>query len=197
MNTPSRMMPPTAVPKKATVWTWIFLLGLCAAFGYLLYSNAGARLAGAAIVVFATGGSIIAHGHFKRLREERKEESICTFAKALPARAHDTWIARAVYEELSRFVQIPIRPTDDLYKDLRIDPDDLDEVAYEIARRSGRSMAETKKNPMFDHVVTVSDMIAFFEKQRNLANKLPLPTPVSGTPAAGVPVAPPPRAAGR
>jgi hypothetical protein len=98
-----------------------------------------------AMAVFATVGSVVAHRHFKRLKKEREEESICTFARALPARAHDTWVVRAVYEELFRLARVPIRPTDDLKKDLKIDPDDLEDAAFDIARRAGRSMDCTKE----------------------------------------------------
>ncbi len=116
-------------------------------------------------------GTFFGHRRFKRMEEERKEESICSFARSLPARQHDTWVVRAVYEEVSRVVRVPVRPSDELEKDLGLHPDDRDEIAFEIARRAGRSMTDTPKNPLFDHVKTVADMVAFFENQKREANQ--------------------------
>ena len=173
-------MPPPTIPKKPGVLGWLFLIGFVGGFAVLVYSNVGARWAAGAIAAFGAVATILARRHFERLKEERKEESICTFARALPARAHDTWIVLAVFEELSTLVRVPVRPTDDLKKDLKIDPDDLDETAFEIARRAGRSMDDPKKNPMFDRVVTVADMILFFERQPKQPNQAPEPTAPSG-----------------
>jgi hypothetical protein len=50
-------------------------------------------------------------------------------------------------------------------------PDDRDDLAFEIARRAGRSMEDTQKNPLFDRVKTVADMVAFFENQKREANQ--------------------------
>ena len=132
---------------------------------WAVYSVVAVRWAVGGMIVWVAVGSILLHRHFKRLSEDRKEESICTFARALPAREHDTWVVRAVYEELSSLVRVPIRPNDALEKDLNIDPEDQDEAALEIARRAGRSMDNTKGNPLFGRVVTVADMIEFFEQQ--------------------------------
>jgi len=171
MNAPSRTMPPPAIPKKPGVLGWLLLVGFFGCVAVLVYSNVGGRWAAGAIAAVGVVATIHARRHFERLKEERKEESICTFARSLPARAHDTWVVRAVFEQLSTLVRVPLRPSDDLKKDLKIDPDDLDETAFEIARRAGRSMDDTKKNPMFDRVVTVADMIVFFEHQPKRPNE--------------------------
>jgi len=176
MNAPSRTILSPAIPKKPSIWAWLFLGALTAWFAWLIYSNVGARWAVGAIFALGSVATLLSHRHFARLKEERKEESICTFARSLPARAHNTWVVRAVFEELSTLVRVPIRPTDDLKKDLKIDPDDLEETAFEIARRAGRSMDGTRKNPMFDRVVTVADMIVFFEHQPKRPNQAPQPT---------------------
>ncbi|MBI5767979.1 MAG: hypothetical protein HZA93_09290 [Verrucomicrobia bacterium] len=104
----------------------------------------------------------------KHIREERIEESICSFARLLPARAHDTWVVRAVYEELFDFVRAPIRPSDTVERFWGIDGDDLDDMAFRIAERAGRSMDGADKNPFFGRVVTVADMVQFFEHQPKL-----------------------------
>ena len=164
-------MPPPAIPKKLGVFGWLLLVGFFCCVAVLVYSSVGGRWAAGVIATVGVVATIHARRQFERLKEERKEESICTFARSLPAREHDTWVVRAVFEELSSRVRVPIRPTDDLKKDLKIDPDDLDETAFEIARRAGRSMDDTKNNPMFDRVVTVADIIVFFEHQPKRLNQ--------------------------
>lgn len=170
MKTPSRSMPPPILPRKPGVWGWLFLGALVAPAAWKVMKS------GAEVWILVAAGalgllaSIWAQRRWlARMREARRTESICTFARALPARAHDTWVVRAVFEEVMRKAGVPVRPTDTLEGDLRSHPDDLDDVALEIARRAGRSMAETKGNPMFDRVKTVADMVAFFEYQPRIA----------------------------
>ncbi|MDQ8205865.1 hypothetical protein QEH54_22820, partial [Pelagicoccus sp. SDUM812003] len=118
----------------------------------------------------------------KTKKEERKEDSICSFSKALPAKDHDTWVVRAVYEELTRDCRFPIQPTDRLFEDLRFDDDDLDVIAEEVARRSRRTLDQKEKNPRYKKVFTVSDMIDFFEnqpKETNQPNQAAHTTPAS------------------
>ena len=154
-----------------TVVHWLALAAIAAANLWLLYANPALSWALAGLAVVLAVGVYFGRRQFKRLGEERKEESICSFSRALPAREHDTWVVRAVYEEVSRLVRVPIRPSDDLEKDLGMHPDDRDDLAFEIARRAGRSMEDTQKNPLFDRVKTVADMVAFFENQRREANQ--------------------------
>jgi hypothetical protein len=164
-------MPPVNRPTKMTVWHWLVLAAI-AAFGlWVLYAYSPLRWVLAGFSVLMVVGAYFGRRYFKRLEEERKEESICSFSRALPAKKHDTWVVRAVYEEVSRFVRVPIRPSDDLEKDLRMHPDDRDDLALEIARRAGRSMKDTQKNPLFDRVKTLADMVALFENQKREANQ--------------------------
>ena len=166
-------MPPRAIPKQPGVWAWLFLAAFAASLAWLIYSNVGARWAAGALAVYGTVATLLGRRHFARLKAERNEGSIGAFAHALPARDHDTWVVRAVFEELSALGRVPVRPDDDLKKDLKIDPEDLDDAIVEIARRAGRSMDDAKKNPMADRVVTVADLILFFEHQPKWANQQP------------------------
>jgi hypothetical protein len=62
--------------------------------------------------------------------------------------------------------QFPVRASDRLQKVLIDDPDDLDmAIAYEIAERTGRSLDAHEANPYFNKVVTVSDLVLFFNAQ--------------------------------
>lgn len=168
---PSRRMPPPKGPTTMKIWHWLVLAAIAAVGLWLLYANPPLRWTLAGFFALVAVGACFDRRYFKRLEEERKEESICSFSRALPAKEYDTWVVRAVYEEVSRFVRVPIRPSDDLEKDLRMHPDDRDDLAFEIARRAGRSMEDAQKNPLFDRVKTVADMVAFFENQNREANQ--------------------------
>jgi hypothetical protein len=106
--------------------------------------------------------------HLRRVVEARAGESLCTYARTLPIRDLDTWVVRAVFEQLQAHIgdrqgPIPLRPSDRLREDLKIDPDDLDpDLANEIAERSGRTLSQTDANPYYGRVVTVEDLIRFF-----------------------------------
>jgi hypothetical protein len=100
----------------------------------------------------------------RRLAVERACESICTFARSFDYRNIDTWIIRAVFEEIgeSRF---PIRAEDRLTADLRIDPDDLEDLVEAIAERTGRPLENVEDNPLFGKVATVRRVVEFFTHQ--------------------------------
>jgi hypothetical protein len=60
---------------------------------------------------------------------------------------------------------LPIRTDDRWEEDLRIDPDDFDELVMDIARRAGRSMDDAAHNPFCGKVTTVRDLVTFLEHQ--------------------------------
>lgn len=158
-------MPAPSHPTKFSFAGWIFLLCIATALVSAVSSSTEARWAVGVLSLWILGATIFTHRNFKRLKAKRMDESICTFSRSLPARTHDTWVVRAVYEELSRATKLPLRPGDHLSNDLKIDSEDLDDISFEIARRAGRSMKETKSNPLFGRVTTVADVVEFMEKQ--------------------------------
>jgi len=105
------------------------------------------------------------------LARDREGESICEFARSFDHHAVDPWIIRAVYEELQNYLKsdqavFPIRSTDRLVEDLSVDLEDLNlDVAPTIAQRVGRSVIDTKANPLFGKVHTVGDLVIFFNHQ--------------------------------
>ncbi len=62
-------------------------------------------------------------------------------------------------------VGFPIRSTDHFSSDLKIDDEDLDDIADEIAIRTGRPIGDTQNNPWYGRVQTVADLVLFFECQ--------------------------------
>lgn len=120
----------------------------------------------------------------RRLAASRQEESICQFARSFE-RHTDTWLIRAVYEELSHYLSVdgrpvPVRRHDRCKKDLGIDPDDLDDIPSDAAFRAGRSMDDCDKNPMYGKVQTVGDLVAFLAYQPRLVEASPAPPVQSG-----------------
>ena len=74
----------------------------------------------------------------------------------------------------SEYPSFPLRPTDRLWADLRLDSDDLDlDLAQEIAERTGCSVADTRRNPYYGKVITVADVVAFFRAQAMRAGEQP------------------------
>ena len=166
-------MLPSAAPERVTVIGWIILFAIVAGTIWGLTTSVHLRWVIGIFVLLIALMAIFDDYRLKRIKEERKEESICSFSRELPAKIHDTWVVRAVYEELSQHLDAPLRPSDDLKSFWRIDPDELNDIAIGIASRAGRSMEDTKNNPMLDRVVTIADLILFIENQPRLPNKSP------------------------
>lgn len=169
MNTPSRRMPTVPVHKVAW-WGWpILALGLGGVAYFFI------RQPFFVVVLLAVLGLLVwvqwiyeQRGR-RRLAASRRDESICEFARSFE-RGTDTWVIRAVYEELSRYLSIDgkpisIRREDRCEKDLNIDPEDLDDLARDIAFRARRSMDTCDKNPLYGKVKTVGDIVTFLEYQ--------------------------------
>ena len=111
-----------------------------------------------------------------KLSQERKELSICEFARSFDYRSIDTWAIRAVYETIQDYVStpeylIPIKAEDDLIDVLEIDDEDLDmDLLVEILQRTGRSTEDTPSNPYYGEVKTVADLVYFVNAQPLVSN---------------------------
>ncbi len=107
--------------------------------------------------------------HFEKLLNNRTKDSICTFSRHFDCRDVDTWVIRAVYEQLQTLVaykDFPVLPCDDVFKDLLIDEDDFDfDLVEEIAERTGRSFKNMKENPYYGKAHIVENLVFFFNHQ--------------------------------
>jgi len=112
----------------------------------------------------------------QRLLDERKELSICEFARSFNGKEIDTWVIRAVYEQIQEYVvtdggPLPIKADDNLVETLELDDDDLDlDLLEEILQRTGRSIENTENNPYFNKVKTVRDLVYFINEQPIVTN---------------------------
>ena len=82
----------------------------------------------------------------------------------------DTWVIRAVHDTLQRELEsehpaFPIRASDHLVATLS-DPDVLDlSIVPEVARLAGRSVDDAARNPHYERVRSVADLVMFFNEQ--------------------------------
>ena len=171
MRPPSRTMPKAL--RRASIPVVVLACGaLLAMFGAYVYEfwqhPVAMGILSAVVAAVVMRNRRRTKRHLAELARERTGESICEFSRAFDVRNTDTWVIRAVYEQIQqqlRWVQpdFPVRATDRLVEDLRLDPDDIDlDVFSDVASRTGRSTRYTRSNPMYGRVKTVQDLVAFF-----------------------------------
>lgn len=163
---------PKYLPPSSGVLSLLFLSSIIALYGYALYRFPWVIGALTVVIIVTT---IVQNRNFKTkltiLASLRRNESICTFAKSFNPHEVDTWVIRAVYEQLqiylaSTYPQFPVRAEDALNECLITDPDDLElDLVAEIAKRTGRSLDNIDDNPYYGNVKTVRDLVLFFNAQ--------------------------------
>ena len=171
MKRASRFMPKT-VRSPPTLVGWLLLIAFAAALLYVLWLHP--IVTSTCLAVLVALSCLLQRNirnHLRTIAASRAGESICTFSREVDCRNLDTWIVRAVYEEIQEHLaadcaKFPLRWTDRLKEDLRIDPDALDEeLAIDIAQRTCRSLEGAERNPLFGDVKTVRDLVFFFQAQ--------------------------------
>jgi hypothetical protein len=120
----------------------------------------------ALIVLLCWLGGIEEARRLRHVAEQRQNDSICTFARALDYRRLDTKVIRVVYEELQGYFEgyvpnFPFRVSDNLTEDFKIDEWDIDDLVCEIAERTGRRLDNCDANPYREKVQTIGDVIHF------------------------------------
>ena len=116
VRTPSRYMPAYS---ETLTWKTQFTGSLIVAIFVLLYGYAiwndpklGVFLLGIICIVLLV--SYFSPDHLESIYEKRKNDDIGTFARLLDYRNIDTWIIRAVYEEVNEELgygkSLPLRP---------------------------------------------------------------------------------------
>jgi hypothetical protein len=175
MRRPSRLLPKVQT-KPMPLGAWVLLGLLAAALGFALWRQPFVALA---LVLLLFGVSacnwFLVRRHLQRLAAGRKSEDIGAFAKQFDVRKVDTWVIRAVYAELQEYLSsevnaFPLRASDRLAEDLKVDQGDLEDiVACRVAERAGRSPKAEPTNPFYGNVRTVGDLVLFFNAQSRAA----------------------------
>lgn len=160
---------PKFIRHKTPFLGWTVGGGLILAYGYGLWHHplwlGGFTLS---FVIWSLLLNRFHRRHLAKLAAERPQDSICTFARDFETRKSDTWVVRAVYEQLQEKLRpehsaFPLRASDRLLEDLKLDEDDLDfDLSEEISQRTARSSEPSKMNPHYGKVRTVGDLVAFF-----------------------------------
>ena len=165
-----------AAPKrKVKGWAYPILTLILAGIGYYIWKHPYSVFVISAFVVLMWGAGLLERRNMRKLALSRSGESIYTFVDSFDCHRTDTWVLRAVYEELSRYLTVdghpfPVRADDQCCeKDLKIDPEDLAELATDAAIRAGRSMDGAEQNPFYCKVHRVRDLVSFLEHQPKLA----------------------------
>jgi hypothetical protein len=164
MRAPSRRMP-KYVPERLGMISRVVLVGLGVGLVGAVILQPSLFIVFSAVVMFVPVFSAVDQHRQRRLAAERASESVCTFARSFDCRETDTWIVRAVWEEVGGLFRFPIRRDDRFEEDLRIDSEDLDNLAEAVAQRTGRPLVGYEKNPLFGQVKTVGDLVSFFLHQ--------------------------------
>ena len=170
MKQASRFMPKYE-PKKASKPMLIALFAIAVVIviyqpWYLLVIAGIALL----VIVWSAIDQPKVESHFQNLCKERSGLSICEFAREFDPKVVDTWIIRAVYEQLQAALptkqNVPIKASDSLFDTLMLDEDDLDlDLVEEIAQRTSRSLEGYESNPYYGKITTARNLVLFFNHQ--------------------------------
>lgn len=115
-------------------------------------------------------GTVHDDKHFKKISQGREKDNICTFSRYFDCNQVDTWVIRAVFEEIQDYCsQVLIRPDDNVFDDLLIDEEDYtDDLVPEIADRCGRSLEGGENNSNWGETNTLKGLIYFLNSQPKL-----------------------------
>lgn len=121
--------------------------------------------------------SIISYWNYRRMRSialSRENSTICTYARSFDYRNVDTKIMRAVYEKVQAWagkydgVNFPVEAHDCFNEIYNMDPEDLDDIYFEIAEALGISTENPEANPYWNKVKTVKSLVLFLHNQPKL-----------------------------
>ena len=174
MKKASRLMPKYK-EKPMTFWGWLFVLVFLAVIlglvGSLIWTVPIILLGVPVLLIFEYRDRKERKMHFEKLLSDRDNDSICTFSRHFEFRKIDTWVIRAVYEQLQNYMasereDFPIRPTDDIFSDLRIDDEEFDmDIVEEISERTGRTLEGAESNKFYGKANIVENLVYFFNEQ--------------------------------
>lgn len=147
---------------------WLTLVGLAALCVWLIFG--GDIWRGVFVLswvgYFYLWGVIKSKQHDSLMRNNRRSDSICTFARSFDVRSVDTWVIRAVYEGFQTEVSFPIRPDDRISDDLWLDDEDIEvDFVRDIAFRCRRSLDDPGSNPHYPLGHTLRNIVNFLNAQ--------------------------------
>ncbi len=153
--------------QKLTPLCYACLLALVFGVAWLCYVCPVVLIAGVPLAALVWALSLFERHEHKKMAACRLEVNIRALTDSLESRRVDGRLIRAVYEELQKRCKgerrlYPIRASDRVQEDLGIGWDVLCDVACEIAARTGYDSAGRERNPLFNGLKTVEDLVLFF-----------------------------------
>jgi hypothetical protein len=107
----------------------------------------------------------------RKIARERGGPNICAYARSFDYRNTDTKIMREVWNEVQYYLgeydgkPFPIS-SDDLFAEIyNLDPDDLDDIYWAVADRMGIETENPERNPYFNQVTSVRNLVLFLQNQ--------------------------------
>ena len=152
-------------------WGWVFVFVILSSFAWFLWSAPVILLIFPVLWYANYKNGKERKSHFSSLLKGREKDTICSFSRHFECREIDTWVIRAVYEQLQNYMastkeDFPIRATDDVFTDLRIDDEDFEmDIVGEIAERTGRTLDLAEENKFYGKANIVENLVYFFNEQ--------------------------------
>ena len=162
---------PKYIEKPANPFSWLFLVPLLALLIWLIWSFPYLLLFNPIFFLADLRNRKKRSRHFEELLKGRENDSICTFSRHFECREIDTWVIRAVYEQLQLYLKnekdhFPVRATDDVFQDLKIDDEDFEyDLVEEIAQRANRTLENAESNAYYGKASIVENLVFFFNQQ--------------------------------
>lgn len=101
----------------------------------------------------------------------RKKSTIFLYARSFDYRNVDTGIVREVYNQVQAWagkhegIPFPVEADDCFESVYKMDPEDLDDMCIDIAKKLGISIESSEANPYWNKVATVKDLVLFLHNQ--------------------------------
>ena len=171
MHPLSRHLPPLqAEDRRIPLLVKVILLVILVLVGYWIYSSPLKAIIGLGTMTILVAGSRIIEGRRIARICQVRDDTICDFRGSFDLRQIDPWIIRATYEAFGAWLapkqsKFPLRGSDSISDDLKIDWEDLDDLFHEVAQRAGYDISECEANPLYGKVKTVKDFVMFFTHQ--------------------------------
>jgi len=112
----------------------------------------------------------------KKIAKYRGRPDICSYSRYFDYRKTDTKIMREVFNSVQDWagkyegIPFPVRAEDCFNKLYKMDPDDLDDIYFEIAEKLNINIDNPEKNPYWNKVNTVKDLVMFLHFQKKVQN---------------------------
>ena len=162
---------PKYIEKPTTIGGWVFIFFVLGLFSWFIWQAPIILVIVPILVYIEIKNKNERKVHFRNLLLDRENDSICTFSRSFDCKEIDTWVIRAVYEQLQNYLKnekakFPIRPQDDIYTDLKIDDEDFEmDIVEEIAFRAGRTLENSEENRYYGKANIVENLVYFFNEQ--------------------------------